>query len=213
MKNYIQDGKVLDFTAPAGGVVSGTPVQIGTFVVFPIASAAVGETFAGYVEGVFEVTKTASQAWSEGDKLYFDSGADEFTTVAGSNVFAGYAVEDVAGGAGDILGKIKIYVEGADSVIGAGAVDLANLAAGITPSHVAKFAGSVTWTGGGASLAETVTGAVAGDIIIATIRSVPTEAAYLVSAAPTTDTVTFTLSAANTSNDAIIDYVVMRAAA
>lgn len=213
MKNYLQDGKVLDFTAPVGGVTSGVPVQIGTFVVFPIATVAAGEIFAGQVEGVFEAPKTDSQAWAEGDKLYFDSGAVEFTTVAGSNVFAGYAVEDVAVTAGLILGKVKSYVEGADSVIGAGAVDLANLAAGIAPSHIAKYAGSVTWTGAGASVAETVTGAVAGDIIVATIRSAPSEAAYLVSAAPTTDTVTFTLSAANTSNDAIIDYVVMRAAA
>jgi hypothetical protein len=48
--------------------------------------------------------------------------------------------------------------------------------------------------------------------VMATIKVAPTQAAYLVSVAPTTDTITFTLSAANTSNDAQISYTVFRAA-
>jgi hypothetical protein len=92
-------------------------------------------------------------------------------------------------------------------------VTLAKLASGITPSHVVKYAGTVTWTGSGASLASTVTGVAATDIVMATIRVVPTQAAYLVSVAPTTNTITFVLSAANTSNDAQISYTVFRAAA
>lgn len=105
----------------------------------------------------------------------------------------------------------------ADSVITTKILDanvtLAKLATGITPSHVVKYAGKITWSGSGASLATTVTGVASTDIVVASISTVPTQAAYLVSAAPTTNTVTLVLSAANTSNDAVISYTVFRAAA
>lgn len=97
--------------------------------------------------------------------------------------------------------------------IGKGAVKLGHLAEGISPAYVVKYAGEFTWSGGGTSCAHTVTGALASDIVIATIQSAPTEAAYLKSVAVTANTVTVTLSAANTSNDAVIAYVVLRAAA
>lgn len=92
-------------------------------------------------------------------------------------------------------------------------ITLAKLAAGITPSHVVKYAGNITWSGSGASLATTVTGVATTDIVMATIQTVPTQAAYLVSAAPTTNTITLVLSAANTSNNAVIAYTVFRAVA
>ena len=95
----------------------------------------------------------------------------------------------------------------------AGSVALASLAAGITPSHVVKYAGKITWSGSGATLATTVTGVAATDIVIATIQGAPTEAAYIKAVAPTLNTVTITLSAANISNDAVIAYQVLRAAA
>ena len=91
-------------------------------------------------------------------------------------------------------------------------VVLANLNTGIAPSHVVKYAGKITWSGSGASLATTVAGVAATDIVVATIQLAPTQAAYLVSAAPTLNTVTLTLSAANTGNNAIIGYQVLRAA-
>jgi hypothetical protein len=92
-------------------------------------------------------------------------------------------------------------------------VTLAKLAAGITPSHVVKYAGTSTWSGSGATKAQTVTGVAATDIVTATVLTKATEASYLVAAVPTTNTITFELSAANTSNDAVIQYVVHRAAA
>lgn len=97
------------------------------------------------------------------------------------------------------------------AMIADSAVTLGKLATAVSPSHVVKFAGEFTWTGSGASKAETVTGALATDIVVATIQSAPSEAAYLASAAVTADTVTVTLSAANTSNDAVIAYQVLRA--
>jgi len=94
-----------------------------------------------------------------------------------------------------------------------GNVTLAKLSAGITPSHVVKYAGTFTWTGGGASKAVTVAGVAATDIVVASFLVNPTEAAYIAKVVPTTNTITVTLSTANTSNDAQISYVVYRAAA
>ena len=98
------------------------------------------------------------------------------------------------------------------SKIAPNAVTLAKLATGISPSHVAKFAGTVTWSGSGTTLAPTVSGVLSTDIVMATITVKPTQAAYLVRAVPSTNTITFELSAANTSNDAQISYVVFRTA-
>ncbi len=84
MKNFVQPGDVLTLTAPAGGVVSGTPVLIGGLLVIPAVTAAAGELFTGHVTGVCDLPKTAAQAWTEGQKLYWDAGtgrADSESTV------------------------------------------------------------------------------------------------------------------------------------
>jgi len=92
-------------------------------------------------------------------------------------------------------------------------VTLAKLAAGITPSHVAKLAGTITWSGSGAALDTAITGVASTDKVSCTFRVAPTQAAYIVSAIPSTGHLVITLSAANTGNQAQIDYVVFRAAA
>lgn len=99
------------------------------------------------------------------------------------------------------------------AMLQAASVTLAKLATGIAPSHVAKFGGTSTWSGSGTTKAQAVAGVLSTDLVIATIKTKPTQAAYLVAAVPTTDTITFELSAANTSNDAVIMYTVFRAAA
>jgi len=111
-----------------------------------------------------------------------------------------------------VSGDVTIDNAGAVT-IGAAKILLAMLATGIAPSHVIKFAGEVTWTGGGATLAHTVTGALATDIVTATFHTLGSEGTIIQGAVASADTVTFTLDAANTSNDAVISYVVYRAAA
>jgi hypothetical protein len=101
----------------------------------------------------------------------------------------------------------------ATAEIASGAVTLAKLSSGITPSHVVKFAGKAAWAGSGLSLAKNITGVATADCVIASISTGPSEPAYIVSAAPTTNTITFTLSTANTSNDCVVAYEVLRAAA
>lgn len=87
MKNYVKDGKNMTYTAPAGGVVSGVPVLIGALLVVPVASAAEGEQFAGEVNGVFQHTKVSAQAWTEGQKIFWDNTNKRFTNASASGLF------------------------------------------------------------------------------------------------------------------------------
>ena len=70
---------------------------------------------------------------------------------------------------------------------------------------------TVTWSGGGATLATTVSGLTASDRVQVNVRVKPTQAAYLVRAVPSTNTLTVELSAANTSNDCQFSYWIWRA--
>jgi len=106
-------------------------------------------------------------------------------------------------------GDIAIDNAGA-TTIQANAVELGMLAAGITPSHVARFAGKHSYAGGGTSDAATVTGVVAGDIVFATIEA-STNTTYIAKAVPTTDTVTFHFGA-DPGAGTIVSYIVFNAA-
>ena len=57
-KNYVQDGKVVDAIAPAGGVTAGTPVLIGTLMLIPLVTAVEGATFSGATDGVWQLPCT-----------------------------------------------------------------------------------------------------------------------------------------------------------
>lgn len=96
MKNYVQPGEVLEFTAPGGGVVSGEPYKIGDALVIATVSAAAGAKFNGMRLGVFEVNKVSAQAWTEGQQLNWDNAARLFTTVTTGNFRAGFAAAAAA---------------------------------------------------------------------------------------------------------------------
>ncbi|MBK68019.1 MAG: hypothetical protein CMP22_07820 [Rickettsiales bacterium] len=105
--NKIQDGNVLDLTAPSGGVVSGTPVLIGTILCVPVTSADEGDVFAADVVGVYEIAK-ATGALTEGAKVYWDNSAKKVTATASGNTLVGVAVEGVASGAE----TVKVRLDG-----------------------------------------------------------------------------------------------------
>jgi predicted RecA/RadA family phage recombinase len=108
MNNFVQPGDSVEYTAPAGGVVSGTPVLIGQLLVVPAQTALVNVKFVGKTTGVFSVTKAGSQAWTEGAIVYWDSGNARFTTVATGNFRAGTAVEAVGAGASLTTGTVRL---------------------------------------------------------------------------------------------------------
>lgn len=92
-------------------------------------------------------------------------------------------------------------------------VTLAKLAAGITPSHVIKYAGQLTTVGGAAAEAFTVTGAVgATDRAFVQIVNDGTANVTVLQAVVTDNTLTVTFSL-NPGNDCVFNYQIIRAAA
>lgn len=98
MKNFIQEGNVLPLTAPAGGVVGGKPVTVGSVVVVPVADTEAGETFSGHRCGVFSIDTAGTP--TEGAKAYVTS-AGQATVTASGNTLVGVFVsaKDSAGNA------------------------------------------------------------------------------------------------------------------
>ena len=61
-KNYQQDGNVLTFIAPAGGVVSGKPYVIGAMALVALETVDADKPFSGRVTGVFRLPCAAGLA-------------------------------------------------------------------------------------------------------------------------------------------------------
>ena len=90
-------------------------------------------------------------------------------------------------------------------------VTLAKLAAGITPSHIVKFAAQRTTVGGAPAEVITVTGAAATDLAFVQMVDNGTNNTTIVQAAVTLNTLTVTFSA-DPGADAIINYQLLRVA-
>lgn len=91
MKNFVQRGDTLTLFAPYD-VASGAGFQVGSL--FAVASGAAASTKAveGVRVGVFDLAKVSAQAWSAGDRVYWDNAAKLCTTVATGNLLIGSAV-------------------------------------------------------------------------------------------------------------------------
>ena len=96
-KSYIQDGKILDYTA-AGALASGAVVVIGVRVGVLLAALATGETGSLQVRGVFELTKLTTDVVAQGALVYWDVTNSRLTTTVGTNTLAGYAVAAAGNG-------------------------------------------------------------------------------------------------------------------
>jgi len=107
MKNYVQPGNTITLTAPYA-VTSGDGLLVGS--IFGIASgdAALNDPVEAALTGVFDLTKVGSQAWAVGAKVYWDDTNKEATKTATANTLIGVAVEAVAGGAGDTIGRVRL---------------------------------------------------------------------------------------------------------
>ncbi|OFZ54972.1 MAG: hypothetical protein A2428_03100 [Bdellovibrionales bacterium RIFOXYC1_FULL_54_43] len=116
MKNYVQPGDVIEFTAGAD-YLSGDPVVIGEMV--GICTGDVANTTVGraILSGVFQVVKAAGATWSKGQKLFWDKTNKNFTPTASSDadLLAGYAFESALLAA--TVGYIKLMGPGVAKVI------------------------------------------------------------------------------------------------
>jgi len=112
MKNFVQEGKVLTLASPYARS-SGQGALVGS--IFGVATKDLDNGASGefLVEGVVELVKVGSQAWTVGAKIYWDDTNKYLTTTAMSNTFVGHCLVAVGSGAGEVLGRIVLRPAGA----------------------------------------------------------------------------------------------------
>lgn len=92
--NQYQDTKIIDCTAPSGGVTVGVPVIIGgCLVVVPSASASAGAKFAGQLDGIFPIKKATGFSLAVGDIVYFDFTTDKRVESSSALIPIGRCIE------------------------------------------------------------------------------------------------------------------------
>ena len=92
MKNYIQPGEVISFTAGAD-IASGDLVFIGDLPGIACADVANGGSGEAQLKGVFTLSKVSAQAWTAGDRIYYDASLAKVTNVKDTDTkFVGFAV-------------------------------------------------------------------------------------------------------------------------
>ena len=74
MKNFVQGGDTVAVTAPAN-VSSGGFVRVGALTGVACADALSGAEVLIQIGGVFDLPKTAAQAWTQGQLLYWSGTA------------------------------------------------------------------------------------------------------------------------------------------
>jgi predicted RecA/RadA family phage recombinase len=94
MKNFVSDGLNLTVTSPAGGTVSGNFYLIGTNLFgVAVTDSVAGDTVVLRTVGMYEnKPKATGAAWAEGDLLYWDNTAKNFTKTSTSNTKVGVAM-------------------------------------------------------------------------------------------------------------------------
>jgi len=107
MKNFIGVGNVVTLTA-AAVATSGQAVLIGSLFGIAENAAAIGEPLVLAMNGIFDLTKTASQAWTVGQLIYWDVATSRVTNVVATNKLVGAAVLAVGAGAGETTGRVRL---------------------------------------------------------------------------------------------------------
>ena len=95
MKNYISKGDCVTVIATET-TVSGAGVLLGSMFGVYGSSVPAGEPVAVHRIGEFELPKLAAQAWTVGQKVYWDDTNSRCTTVASGNVLVGFAAAAAA---------------------------------------------------------------------------------------------------------------------
>jgi len=89
VNNQYKEGNELEITAPGGGLVGGQTYVKGTNVGVVAGSLAAGEVGILKLRGMFTLVTDTGTAWTQGDKVYFATGAATWTKTATSNLDVG----------------------------------------------------------------------------------------------------------------------------
>ena len=113
MKNFIGVGNRVNLTA-AAVTTSGQAVLVGSLFGIAENAAAIGEPLVLVMNGIYDLTKTASQAWTVGQLIYWDVATSRVTNVVATNKLIGVAVLAVGAGAGEIIGRVRLTAASAN---------------------------------------------------------------------------------------------------
>lgn len=106
MRNFVQEGLTLPFTAPYD-VASGGGVLVGSLFLVALQAVLSGGSGDGKPRGVFDLPKATGEAWTAGtSKLYWDNTNKRLTTTASTNMLVGVALQTQA--SGDTSGRAWI---------------------------------------------------------------------------------------------------------
>ena len=100
--------QVLSFSGYLATTIPGGQTALRAALLDGGQVAALGESVETALTGVFDITKIGSQAWTAGARIYWDDTNKRTTTVATDNTLIGAAVEAVASGAGDTIGRVRL---------------------------------------------------------------------------------------------------------
>ena len=104
---YRQSGKKVDFTNTTGSAITDGDLVVlaeqAGIAIESIATSAIGTI---QISGVFQVVKDAGEAWTQGQKVYYNS-TDKFkVAIALGDSFVGYAA--VASASASVIGQVRL---------------------------------------------------------------------------------------------------------
>ena len=98
-------GKILTLAAPYNRLAN-EGAMIGSIFGVALVDVDSGDDAAFETEGVFELAKTSAQAWTAGQKIYWDNTNKNVTTTSAGNTKIGVAA--VAAASGDTVGRVRL---------------------------------------------------------------------------------------------------------
>ena len=107
MKTYHKSGVVANVTASGAAIASGAVVILGALLGVAGNLIADGRTGPVYLAGVVKLTKLAGEAWTQGQRLFWDSVAEKIQ-VTPTSQFAGIAF--IAAASADTTGYVDLNV-------------------------------------------------------------------------------------------------------
>jgi predicted RecA/RadA family phage recombinase len=105
VRNFNNEGEQIMLTAPAA-TTSGQGLLVGAIFAVAIAPIANGARGICRRRGDMDLAKAPAEAWTEGQKLYWDNVNRRLTTTAAGNTLVGAALQAQA--AADVIGRAII---------------------------------------------------------------------------------------------------------
>ena len=96
MVSYKDSGSIVQYANATGSaIVSGAVIILGAILLVAQNAIAIAATGAAFASGRFSVTKPIDEAWTKGQRIYWDAVASNFTTTV-TAYFAGVAAQAAA---------------------------------------------------------------------------------------------------------------------